>query len=44
LSSRFAASYVRRLGPKALDDLEEKAELAEALGDTESARSGARSP
>jgi hypothetical protein len=32
-----AASYVRRLGPKAVDDLEEQAELADALGDTESA-------
>ena len=32
-----AASYVRRLGPKALEDLEEQAELADALGDTESA-------
>ena len=32
-----AASYVRRLGPKALETLEEHAEIAEGTGDTDSA-------
>jgi hypothetical protein len=32
-----AASYVRRLGPKATETLEEQAEIAEGINDTDSA-------
>jgi hypothetical protein len=32
-----AASYVRRLGPKAIETLEEQAEIAEGINDTDSA-------